>query len=135
MIWSWQDHLFGLSVQSSLDHDKKVLSFTLANTSDAGDILNSLSPLATRWASNVSLLKHTDRVRRALPSMKMMTNFMLIVMAWAMVGPGGVSGAWFEDYVNTKDKVDLDDEGEILDILVDDQGKSKKQTFIRLDGD
>ena len=50
-------------------------------------------------------------------------------MTWAMLGPGGGSGAWFEDYVNTKDKVDLDDEGEILDIPVDDEGESKTDFY------
>ena len=77
----------------------------------------------------MSLLKHTDRVRRAVPSMKMKTNFMLIVMTWAMLGPGGGRGAWFEDYVNTKDKLDVEDEGEILDIPVDDEGESKTDFY------
>ena len=77
----------------------------------------------------MSLQKHTDRVRRAVPSMKMKTNFMLIVMTWAMLGPGGGRGAWFEDYVNTKDKLDLEEEGEILDIPVDDGGESKTDLY------
>ena len=50
-------------------------------------------------------------------------------MSWAMMGPGGGRGAWFEDYVNSKDKLDVEVEGEILDIPVDGEGESKTDCY------
>ena len=61
--------------------------------------------------------------------MKMHTTVILIVMSWAMMGPGGGRGAWFEDYVNSKDKLDVEVEGEILDIPVDGEGESKTDCY------
>ena len=45
------------------------------------------------------------------------------------MGPGGGRGAWFEDYVNSKDKLDVEVEGEILDIPVDSEGESKTDCY------
>ena len=57
----------------------------------------------------------------------------LVIVVGAMVGanrlgyPGEVhpltgKGNWFEEYMDEKDRMDLDDEGKALDISVDDSG-------------
>ena len=56
--------------------------------------------------------------------MKINITFVLVVVVWAMMGPDGGRGDWFEDYVNEKDQGDLEVEGEALDISVDAGGMS-----------
>ena len=57
----------------------------------------------------------------------------LVIVVGAMVGanrlgyPGKVHpltgrGNWFQDYMDQKDKMDLEAEGKALDIAVDDEG-------------
>ena len=39
-----------------------------------------------------------------------------------VVGANGGNGNWFQDYMDQKDKMDLEAEGKALDIAVDDEG-------------
>ena len=57
--------------------------------------------------------------------MKVNKAFVLLVVVWAIVGSGEGKGDWFKDYVDRKDEIDMEVEGEALDISVDAGGKSK----------
>ena len=46
----------------------------------------------------------------------------VLVMVGAMVRANGGKEDWFQDYMDQKDKVDLEAEGEALDLSVDDEG-------------
>ena len=46
----------------------------------------------------------------------------LVIVVGAMVGANGGKGNWFQDYMDQKDKMDLEAEGKALDIAVDDEG-------------
>ena len=54
--------------------------------------------------------------------MRVNVTLVLVVVVGAMVGPDGGKGDWFQDYMDEKDKGDLEAEGEALDLSVDDEG-------------